>query len=154
MAINQTFQTPQYYYPNVNYSPGGMSIPNVSIPQQNVQSSGLNPSSSLAWAIGEEGAKAYPVIPGNKVAIFDSTAPVVYIKEVGLDGRPLDMEIYDMVKREPSKNKPEPETIDLSGFITRDEITELIASAARNEVEKAMSEISLKPSKKKKGDEE
>lgn len=150
MDLNQTFQTP-YYYGN-RYQP--MSISPSTYPQPNAQGTSLNPSSSFVWAIGEEGAKAYPVVPGNKVAIFDSTAPVVYIKEVALDGKPLEMEIYDLVKREQAKLEPEVPKMDLSNYITRDEIAALVASATKTEVEKAISEISLKPSRKKKGDDE
>lgn len=152
MAINQ-FQTPQYYYPNGYSNQQSVGTPST-FPQTSVPTSALNPSSSLAWAIGEEGAKAYPVVPGNKVAIFDSTAPVVYIKEVGLDGKPLEMEIYDMVKREPVAPEPPKAEVDLSNYITRDEIATLIASSIKTEVDKAISEISLKPSKRKKGDDE
>ena len=153
MALNSSFQTPQYYYPNGYGNTQTMGLSS-NFQQQIIPATALNPSSSLAWAMGEEGAKAYPVVPGNKVAIFDSTAPVVYIKEVGLDGKPLEMEIYDMVKREPVAPELPKVEIDMSNYITREEIADLIASTTKVEVDRAISEISLKPSKRKKGDEE
>ena len=119
---------------------------------QQQMASPLNPSSSIAWVIGQEDAKARPVVPGVEAAFFDSTAPVVYFKKVGLDGKPEYLKVYDMVLRE---DKPkEPEKVDLSNYITRDEFIDLVTATTRAEIEKAMSEVSLKPSKKKKGDDE
>lgn len=115
-------------------------------------SSPLNPTSSIIWVIGKSGADAHPVVPGNEVALFDSTAPVVYFKKIGLDGKPEYLKVYDMVLREEKDESAK--QLDLSKFITRDEFVDLVTSTTRAEVEKAISEISLKPSKKKKGDDE
>lgn len=108
-------------------------------------------NTSLIWVQGEAGAKSYPVAPGNRVALFDSENPVVYVKEVDVYGKPLEMEIYDLVKREP---RLEPKTtepkLDLSNYITREEMIDSITAAVSQEVEKAISEISLKPTSKKK----
>lgn len=146
MGPNNYFQTqpvyPQYFGNNQSFQ---------SQPQTQM-SSPLNQTSSINWVIGRAGADAHPVVPGNEVALFDSTAPVVYLKKIGLDGKPEYLKTYDMVLREEREDKPE--KIDLSAYITRDEIADLISSAAKAEVDRAISEISLKPSKKKRGDDE
>ena len=113
-----------------------------------------SPTNSFIWVQGEAGAKSYPVAPGNRIALFDSENPVVYIKSVDVTGKPTEMEIYDLVKREP-KPKEEPKTVDLTNYITREEFSSLIAASVSKEVDKAISGLSLKPaSKKKKGDDE
>lgn len=129
---------------NPNSFPGmSNTFSSTAIPQQ------LTPSSSIVWVQGEAGAKAYPVAPGNRIALFDAEAPVVYVKEVDLGGRPLEMEIYDLVKRESSEPESAPK-VDLTPYITRDEIKDIVASSVAEEVEKAISEISLKPTSTKK----
>ena len=111
------------------------------------------PSSKFAYAMGEAGAQAYPVQPGETVAIFDSTAPVLRMKTVGVDGKPLEMEVYDMIKREVSKQEPEKDPMDV--FATKDEIRDLIAPYVKEELERAIAGLSIKPTtKKKKGDDE
>ena len=108
-------------------------------------------NNSFIWVQGEAGAKSYPVAPGNRVALFDSENPVVYIKEVDFYGKPLEMKIFDMIERT-AKPEVEPESpkIDLSNYITRDEMIESVGAAVSKEVEKAISEISLKPTSSKK----
>lgn len=130
MGPNLPFQTQPVYQPYFQSQPQ-MSSP-------------LNPTSSITWVIGKSGADAHPVVPGNEVALFDSTAPVVYFKKIGLDGKPEYLKVYDMVLREEKDESVKQP--DLSKYITRDEIFDI--------VDKAISEISLKPSKKKKGDDE
>ena len=144
MGPNNQYQPQPIFQPypgnNYNYQP-----------QQQMQSS-LNPSSSIVWVMGRADAESRPVVPGNEVAFFDSTEPIVYKKKIGLDGKPEYFNVYDLVLRE---DKPEEEKkLDLSKFITRDEFIDLVTATTRAEIEKAMSEISLKPSKKKKGDDE
>lgn len=145
MAINYAGYNPypQYVNPTNIYQPTPVITPTPPAP-----------SSSFVWVQGEAGAKSYPVAPGNRVALFDSENPVVYIKSTDNTGRPSNMEIYDLVKRtEPTDNKQE--MVDLSSYITRDEIESLISSLVSKEVDRAISEISLKPtSKRKRGDDE
>ena len=117
-------------------------------------SSSNSPSSSFVWVQGEAGAKAYPVAAGNKVALFDSENPVVYIKSTDINGRPNEIEIYDLIKR--NSEEPKEPSMDLSEYIKKKDLETMIAAAAKEQVEKAMSEISLKPTSKtkKKGDDE
>ena len=103
----------------------------------------------FVWVQGEAGAKSYPVAPGNRIALFDSENPVVYIKTVDLSGKPAEMEIFDLVKREP-KPIEEPPKVDFTTFITRDEIGKIVSDSVSKEVDKAIESLSLKPAPKKK----
>jgi len=133
---------------NAGYNPYPQSQFNNGFIQQIPQTS-PTPSSSFVWVQGEAGAKGYPVAPGNRIALFDSENPVVYIKSVDLSGKPTDMEIYDLVKREP-KPVEEPPKVDFTNFITRDEIASIINDSVSKEVDKAISGLSLKPASKRK----
>lgn len=134
MAYNAN-QMYQPTYPAGPYANNGMAYP-VGQPMTN------NQSSSFVWVQGEAGAKAYPVAAGNRVALFDSENPVVYLKATDAYGKPQDMEVYDLVKRQVVEEVKEP----LKEFLTKDEIGKLVKA----EVDKAISEISLKPTSKKK----
>lgn len=59
----------------------------------------VNAANTFIWVQGEEAAKAYPVAPNSSVILFDSENPVLYIKQADATGRPLPMQIYDMVER-------------------------------------------------------
>lgn len=108
---------------------------------------------SFNWVQGLEAVKSYPMAPGTKMAFFDSEQPRVYIKAVDATGKPMELEIYDLVKHEPVTE--ETPKIDTSSFVTEEKMLELIPAVVKQEVEKAISEISLKPtSRKKKGDDE
>lgn len=125
------------------YNAGYMTYPNIPTTPQ--------PNNTFNWVQGEAGAKSYPVAPGNRVALFDSENPVVYIKEVDLYGKPTEFKIYDLVERKVTTEQvPKEPKIDLSNYITRDEMIDSITAAVSQEVEKAISEISLKPTSSKK----
>lgn len=73
------------------------------------------------WVQGEAAAKAYPVAPGNKILLMDSENPVIYLKSADMNGRPLEMEIYDLVKRNPDEVK-----VEESQFVRAEELDEII----------------------------
>ena len=70
---------------------------------------------NITWVQGEAGAKAFLVAPNNTIALWDSEAQVIYIKETDMAGRPT-MQILDYTIR----NKPKDEM-----EVLRDEIAEL-----------------------------
>ena len=155
MAFNNVNQFQGFQPSFGQVSPPSFSYPPQGTALQTFQPSPPQPSSSFVWVQGEAGAKAYPVAAGNKVALFDSENPVLYVKSTDLNGRPLEMETYDLVKRESISPVSVESKIDLSNYITRDEIEAIIVESARKEVDRAISEISLKPTpKKKRGDDE
>lgn len=82
-------------------------------------------NAGFVWVQGEEAAKAYPVAPGNKVLLMDSDNPVLYVKTADNTGRPMPLETYDLVLR---VNKIQEPSMDLSSYVRKDEIEELIVS--------------------------
>lgn len=55
-------------------------------------------SPSIVWVQSEMEAASYPVAPNNAVTLWDSNAPVVYLKQADASGKPS-MKIYDLVER-------------------------------------------------------
>ena len=53
---------------------------------------------SIIWVQGEREAASYPVAPNNAVALWDSDAPVIYLKQADAAGKPT-MKAYDLVER-------------------------------------------------------
>jgi len=91
---------------------------------------------NLIWVQGEAGAKAYMVAPNNTIALWDSEAQVIYIKESDMMGRPT-MQILDYTIR----NKPKDEM-----EVLRDEIAELKKQIKEMSHESAISENEPKES--------
>lgn len=150
MAFNNVNQFPQPQFAPLYYNQA--PTPTYVQPQQPYAQA--QQTNTINWVQGEAGAMGYPVAPGNTVALFDSKDLKVYFKTVDQTGRPQELEIYDLVKHETASSKVDSQ-IDLSPYITRDELSTVITQAVSAEVEKAMSEISLQPtSKRKKGDED
>lgn len=87
MAYNyypQSYQMPAYYSQQMNNS-----YPAQSQPQQ---------QNNLIWVVGENGADSYLVAPGQTVLLWDSTAPVIYLKSADNMGRPA-KRILDYTER-------------------------------------------------------
>ncbi len=87
MAFNNGFPMnyPQFYQPMQN-----QMVQNQPQQQNN---------SNLIWVQGEAGAKSYLVAPNNTVALWDSEAPVIYLKSTDISGMPS-MKIIDYTVRE------------------------------------------------------
>ena len=153
MAGYQNFYSP---YPNMNYqnpyyqqqqavTPGAV---NTYTTQQQAfaqpqyqQQYQLN--SGFQWVQGEAAAKAYHVEPGQTILLMDSDNPVLYYKSTDSSGRPIPMIVYDLVERKQSATDSVEEkmNIDLSEYIRRDEIEEIILNAVAQSVDQKMSEI-------------
>ena len=58
----------------------------------------VNPQTGIIWVSGENEAQMYPVAPNNAVALWDSSAPVLYLKQADASGKP-GMKIYDLTER-------------------------------------------------------
>lgn len=100
MAYNNYFPAGYQPYPQQQY-------------QQQTQSGGI------IWVVGENGADSYLVAPGQTVQIFDSTAPVFYLKSADNMGRPS-KRVFDYTERgyaEKVQNLPQ------SDFATKEDIS-------------------------------
>ncbi len=56
------------------------------------------PSPSIVWVQNEMEAANYLVAPNSAVTLWDSNAPVVYLKQADASGKPS-MKTYDLVER-------------------------------------------------------
>ena len=55
-------------------------------------------SQTMIWVAGEQEAMSYLIAPNSAVALWDSTAPVIYLKQADASGKPS-IKIYDLVER-------------------------------------------------------
>ena len=56
------------------------------------------PQQSMIWVSGEQEALGFLVTPNSAVALWDSSAPVIYLKQADASGRPT-IKTYDLVER-------------------------------------------------------
>jgi len=75
----------------------------------------------VQWVNGEQEARGYLIAPNSAVALWDSTAPTVYLKQADASGKPT-LKIYDLVER---TGTPAPAKIDTAEFVTRSEFNKL-----------------------------
>lgn len=66
--------------------------------QPNMQQVPQQQSPSIFWVQNEMEAANYLVAPNSAVTLWDSNAPVVYLKQADASGKPS-MKIYDLVER-------------------------------------------------------
>lgn len=98
---------------------------------------------SIVWVQSEAEAMTYPIAPNNAVTLWDSNAPVIYLKQADASGKPS-MKIYDLVERNSSPvQTTQTQSVE---YATKDE---LAALAARLDALTAIKEASVKPTTKK-----
>lgn len=80
--------------------------------------------SGVQWVSGEQEARNWMIAPNAAVALWDSSAPTVYLKQADASGKPS-LTIYDLVERaETPRTAP---TADPVKFVTREEFDALAA---------------------------
>lgn len=94
------------------------------LPQQQVQP--LGESGGIIWVQGEAGAKAYLVAPGSTVQLWDSENQTIYLKSADMSGMPS-MRVLDYTERGGAPAESPASKIDLSQFITRDELEDILS---------------------------
>lgn len=78
----------------------------------------------VQWVSGEQEARGYLIAPNSAVALWDSTAPTVYLKQADASGKPT-LKIYDLVERvETPRTAPKEKGVE---FVTRKEFDALAA---------------------------
>lgn len=141
MVTGQTY--PQYYpnYPNYPqyqaYQPVQQAIQQPT--QNNTQNLGI-----MAWVQSEEEGIKYPLSTGQSIFLMNQNADYLYMKSVDQLGKTT----FIKKKLVDETDSKEPQ-IDLSGYIRKDEIEDLINEKVQEEVEKRVSEISFRPTKPK-----
>ena len=88
---------------------------------------------------GEEGANAFPVAPGQKVALIDADNAVIYVKSTNQFGQSLPLEIYDMVLRKP----PVQDVSQATPAMTKDEIINEVNTAVKAALQKYFPQINF-----------
>lgn len=94
---------PQAYYPQqpqgqleqlraAQYQPQPVMMPTM-------QAQAAPADSGFIWVQGEAAARGYLVANGSRVLLLDADSDTFYIKEVGQDGRPFPLRIYDYKER-------------------------------------------------------
>ena len=92
---------PYYYQPYQPYQPP-MADQLMQLRQNqyqpNMQQVPQQQAPSIVWVQSEAEAMTYPIAPNNAVTLWDSNAPVIYLKQADASGKPS-MKIYDLVER-------------------------------------------------------
>ena len=78
----------------------------------------------VQWVSGEQEARNWMIAPNAAVALWDSTAPTVYLKQADASGKPT-LKIYDLVER--AENAPDCANTKPVEFVTRKEFEALAA---------------------------
>lgn len=94
--------------------------------QPQIQQPSQNPiaQSGVQWVSGEQEARNWMIAPNAAVALWDSTAPTVYLKQADASGKPT-LKIYDLVER--AGNAPDSASAKPLEFVTRKEFEALAA---------------------------
>lgn len=80
--------------------------------------------SGVQWVSGEQEARNWMIAPNAAVALWDSTAPTVYLKQADASGKPS-LKIYDLVER--SQTPPAAPQVKAVDFVMREEFDRLAA---------------------------
>lgn len=97
----------------------------------------------LVWVQSEEEATKFPLNAGQSIFLMNQNEPYLYMKSIDQLGKPT------FIKKRLEDEGGNNNDIDLTGYIKREEIENLITDKIQKEVEKRMSEISFKPTKSK-----
>ena len=123
MAFNPYYQTPYYPQPMPDNlmqmrQQQMMQPAPPPVPQNPVATGGVQ------WVSSEQEARGYLIAPNSAVALWDSTAPTVYLKQSDASGKPT-LKIYDLVERaETPRTAPQGKGVE---FVTREEFDALAA---------------------------
>ena len=123
MAFNPYYQNPYYPQPMPDNlmqmrQQQMMQPAPPPVPQNPVATGGVQ------WVSSEQEARGYLIAPNSAVALWDSSAPTVYLKQSDASGKPT-LKIYDLVERaETLRTAPQEKGVE---FVTRKEFDALAA---------------------------
>lgn len=123
MAFNPYYQNPYYPQPMPDNlmqmrQQQMMQPAPPPVPQNPVATGGVQ------WVSSEQEARGYLIAPNSAVALWDSTAPTVYLKQADASGKPT-LKVYDLVERtETPRTAPQEKSVE---FVTRKEFDALAA---------------------------
>lgn len=86
------------------------------------------PQNSVQWVSSEQEARNYLVAPNSAVALWDSSAPRVYLKQADASGKPM-FKGYDLIERvDAPVSVPAASQSQAGNYVTRDEFDKLAAA--------------------------
>lgn len=80
----------------------------------------------MIWVSGRVEADGYLIAPNSAVALWDANNPVVYLRKADSTGKPSTV-VYDLVERTDNPPAQAVPQVDLSQYITRDELENILA---------------------------
>lgn len=84
----------------------------------------------VQWVNGEMEARNWMIAPNSAVALWDSAAPIVYLKQADASGKPS-LTIYDLVERVKTSSAPVKNHSVDGDYVTRAEFDALVAAVGR-----------------------
>lgn len=125
MAFNPySYQNP--YYPQPPMPDALMQLRQQQMPMMQQPQVPQNPiaQSGVQWVSGEQEARNWMIAPNAAVALWDSSAPTVYLKQADASGKPS-LKIYDLTERpETGLSAQKKSSVE---FVTREEFERLAA---------------------------
>ena len=80
----------------------------------------------MIWVSGRQEADGYLIAPNSAVALWDANNPVVYLRKADSTGKPSTV-VYDLVERTDNPPAQPAPQIDLSRYVTIDQLEEILA---------------------------
>ncbi len=114
-----------YYPPPMQDSLGQLRQPQMmQQPMQPAMQPNPVAQGGVQWVSGEQEARGYLIAPNSAVALWDSNAPTVYLKQADASGKPT-LTVYDLVERAGApQTPPEGKAVE---YVTREEFDRLAA---------------------------
>lgn len=140
--VNPTYSPNyQYCYPEnqMQYQAPVIQQPILSQPVQQTV-----PNQILAWVQSEEEGVKYPLNAGQSIFLMNQHDPYLYMKSVDQLGKTTFIK-----KRLVDETENQEQKVDLTDYIRKEEIENIILDIVQKEVEKRVSQISFKPTRKK-----
>lgn len=141
-------QQPQQMTPQIIQQPQ-MVQPSMTAQNQPIPTIGMGNQgggNGIIWVPNYAAANDYLVAANNAVALWDASAPFVYLKQADSTGKPT-IKAYELVERDPNKQtsqQPQVQLPDFDQFVKRDDLRGLVT---RDELEDIIAERLKKPAK-------
>lgn len=121
MAQFNAFQNNPYLLQQNQIQQNQLQQPNM-IQQHTMQQQVNNQNNTnIIWVQGIEGAKAYPVLPGGAVVLWDTEQNVVYVKIVDMSGIPQPIRTFEYNERVDTQQQSENK-----GYVTEERLNEIL----------------------------
>lgn len=129
--MNQPYNPYSQFYPQPYYPQYQQSY----TPQPTVQR-------KVDFVQGRAAAEIFQVNAGEEIILIDMDNPFVYRKARGFDNKLEPMQIFDLIPHvEATEQQPQ---VSLDGYVKTDQVENMI----REEVDRRMSEFTLKPTRR------